>query len=188
MQLDPLDFSQPSCLMIRLSLAKYLVRPKESELLNIVGEVEGTGLYYLQARYYDPSIGRFLNEDTYEGQIDNPLSQNLYTYVSNNPLIYSDPTGHYTQVGTGGVGGSTPKTSWYKALNNSTNSAANKVDGAVNDFCTWFGCADIAQGLSMMGPEFTWLAPAEDAILLSEGAAIRTESKFLTSPAKKMGY
>lgn len=34
-----------------------------------------TGLYYLRARYYDPSMGRFLNEDTYEGQIDNPLSQ-----------------------------------------------------------------------------------------------------------------
>ncbi|KWX77768.1 hypothetical protein AML91_07025 [Paenibacillus jilunlii] len=53
-----------------------------------------TGLYYLRARYYDPSMGRFLNEDTYEGQIDNPLSLNLYTYVSNNPLIYNDPTGH----------------------------------------------------------------------------------------------
>ncbi|OMD34714.1 hypothetical protein BSK56_33475, partial [Paenibacillus borealis] len=53
-----------------------------------------TGLYYLRARYYDPSIGRFLNEDTVEGQIDNPLSQNLYTYVSNNPLRYIDPSGH----------------------------------------------------------------------------------------------
>ncbi|WP_342481452.1 RHS repeat-associated core domain-containing protein [Paenibacillus sp. FSL L8-0340] len=60
------------------------------------GEIydEETGLYYLRARYYDPSIGRFLNEDTVEGQIDNPLSQNLYTYVHNNPLINSDPTGH----------------------------------------------------------------------------------------------
>jgi RHS repeat-associated protein len=60
------------------------------------GEVydEETGLYYLRARYYDPSIGRFLNEDTYEGQIDNPLSLNLYTYVVNNPLIYSDPSGN----------------------------------------------------------------------------------------------
>ncbi|MNB99464.1 tRNA(Glu)-specific nuclease WapA precursor [compost metagenome] len=53
-----------------------------------------TGLYYLRARYYDPSIGRFINEDTYEGQVNNPLSLNLYTYVYNNPLIYNDPTGH----------------------------------------------------------------------------------------------
>ncbi|MEK4186739.1 RHS repeat-associated core domain-containing protein [Paenibacillus sp. FSL L8-0494] len=68
------------------------------------GEVydEETGLYYLRARYYDPSMGRFLNEDTYEGQIDNPLSQNLYTYVENNPLIYSDPSGHQLlPTGTG---------------------------------------------------------------------------------------
>jgi len=53
-----------------------------------------TSLQYLRARWYDPSDGRFINEDTYEGQIDNPLSQNLYTYVNNNPLIYRDPTGH----------------------------------------------------------------------------------------------
>ncbi len=67
-----------------------------SNSFKYAGEIydEETGLYYLRARYYDPSLGRFLNEDTYEGQIDNPLSQNLYTYVGNNPLIYSDPTGH----------------------------------------------------------------------------------------------
>lgn len=53
-----------------------------------------TGLYYLKARYYDPKIGRFLNEDSYEGQIDNPLSMNVYTYVHNNPLVYTDPSGH----------------------------------------------------------------------------------------------
>ncbi|OMD59080.1 hypothetical protein BSK48_30320 [Paenibacillus odorifer] len=65
------------------------------------GEVydEETGLYYLRARYYDPSMGRFLNEDTYEGQIDNPLSLNLYTYVENNPLMYTDPSGHAPIVG-----------------------------------------------------------------------------------------
>ncbi|OBZ18256.1 hypothetical protein A8L34_01320 [Bacillus sp. FJAT-27264] len=49
----------------------------------------------------DPSIGRFLNEDTYEGQIDNPLSLNLYTYVENNPLRYIDPSGHMTDDNAG---------------------------------------------------------------------------------------
>ncbi len=39
-------------------------------------------------------MGRFINEDTYEGQIDNPLSLNLYTYVHNNPLKYVDPSGN----------------------------------------------------------------------------------------------
>ncbi|WP_254659952.1 polymorphic toxin-type HINT domain-containing protein, partial [Paenibacillus sp. KS1] len=36
----------------------------------------------------------FINEDTYEGDINDPLSLNLYTYVSNNPLKYVDPSGH----------------------------------------------------------------------------------------------
>ncbi|EPY14883.1 Rhs family protein [Paenibacillus alvei A6-6i-x] len=53
-----------------------------------------TNLQYLRARWYDPSIGRFVNEDTYEGEIKNPLSLNLYTYVHNNPLSNVDPTGH----------------------------------------------------------------------------------------------
>ncbi|UHA73729.1 polymorphic toxin-type HINT domain-containing protein [Paenibacillus sp. 481] len=56
-----------------------------------------TGLQYLRERWYDPSIGRFINEDTYEGEIDSPLSLNLYTYVLNNPLIFVDPTGNVAQ-------------------------------------------------------------------------------------------
>ncbi|NEW04693.1 RHS repeat-associated core domain-containing protein [Paenibacillus sp. SYP-B3998] len=52
------------------------------------------GLQYLRARWYDPSMGRFIQEDSYMGQIDNPLSLNLYTYVGNNPLTRIDPTGH----------------------------------------------------------------------------------------------
>jgi len=61
------------------------------------GEIydDETGLYYLRARYYDPSMGRFINKDTYEGDISNPLTLNLYAYVHNNPLIYVDPTGHW---------------------------------------------------------------------------------------------
>ncbi|WP_254457222.1 RHS repeat-associated core domain-containing protein, partial [Brevibacillus sp. HB2.2] len=53
-----------------------------------------SGFYYLRARYYDPKIGRFISEDTYKGQVDNPLTLNRYTYVSNNPLKYIDPSGH----------------------------------------------------------------------------------------------
>lgn len=53
-----------------------------------------TGLQYLRARWYDPSIGRFITQDTYEGDITNPLSLNLYAYVDNNPLTRWDPSGH----------------------------------------------------------------------------------------------
>ncbi|WP_338058871.1 RHS repeat-associated core domain-containing protein [Acetivibrio clariflavus] len=53
-----------------------------------------TGLYYLNARMYDPKIARFLQEDTYRGDINDPLSLNLYTYCANNPIIYWDYSGH----------------------------------------------------------------------------------------------
>ncbi|WP_339274060.1 RHS repeat-associated core domain-containing protein [Paenibacillus sp. FSL W8-0426] len=54
---------------------------------------ETTGLQYLRARWYDPSVGRFITEDTFEGEATNPLSLHLYTYVENNPLQYVDPSG-----------------------------------------------------------------------------------------------
>jgi RHS repeat-associated protein len=53
-----------------------------------------TMLYNLQARFYKAGIARFLQEDTYYGNWKDPLSLNLYTYCSNSPLKYWDPTGH----------------------------------------------------------------------------------------------
>ena len=53
--------------------------------------------YYLNARYYDARIARFISEDTYRGEPDDPLSLNLYAYCSNNPIIYTDPTGHFKE-------------------------------------------------------------------------------------------
>ena len=51
-----------------------------------------TQQYYLRARYYNPVIGRFIQEDTYYGD-----GLNLYTYCQNNPVLYHDPTGHGTK-------------------------------------------------------------------------------------------
>ena len=62
-----------------------------------------SGLYYLNARYYDSKIARFLSEDTYRGRANDPLSLNLYTYGQNNPIQYYDPTGHMVlKVGSKG--------------------------------------------------------------------------------------
>ncbi|NCC88540.1 MAG: hypothetical protein EOM05_11895, partial [Clostridia bacterium] len=58
---------------------------------------EETGLYYLNARMYDSVTARFVQEDTYRGNPNDPLSLNLYTYCANNPLVYHDPTGHFLE-------------------------------------------------------------------------------------------
>jgi RHS repeat-associated protein len=55
---------------------------------------EETELYYLNARMYDPNIARFLQEDTYRGDLRDPLSLNLYTYCHNEPIMYFDPSGN----------------------------------------------------------------------------------------------
>jgi RHS repeat-associated protein len=52
---------------------------------------EETRLYYLTSRYYDPRLARFISEDSYRGNISDPLSLNLYVYCDNNPLIYLEP-------------------------------------------------------------------------------------------------
>jgi RHS repeat-associated protein len=53
-----------------------------------------TGLYYYNARYYDPELGRFIQPDSVVPYPDNPQTLNRYTYVNNNPLKYTDPSGH----------------------------------------------------------------------------------------------
>lgn len=50
---------------------------------------------YLRARYYEPSVGRFITRDTYTGESDEPLSLHLYTYCENDGVNMVDPSGHW---------------------------------------------------------------------------------------------
>lgn len=54
-------------------------------------------LYYLRARYYDPSVGRFVSRDPIQGNVRSPQSLNRYEYVLSNPLRFIDPSGLTTQ-------------------------------------------------------------------------------------------
>ncbi len=49
---------------------------------------------YYGARYYDPAIGRFAQPDSLIADLYNPQSLNRYSYALNNPVRYTDPTGH----------------------------------------------------------------------------------------------
>ena len=52
-----------------------------------------TGFYYLQSRYYDPEVGRFINADGLVSTGQGVLGFNMYAYCGNNPVNRADPTG-----------------------------------------------------------------------------------------------
>ncbi len=88
-----------------------------------------TGQYYLRARYYNPVVGRFLQEDTYRGD-----GLNLYAYCANNPVVYYDPSGYATGkqplCGNGEVQGS-GNTPAGEAVNKG--GSGSNIDGAISN-------------------------------------------------------
>ncbi len=62
-------------------------------------EDDEVGLYNYKARLYDPVLGRFLSADSVIPNPGDLQSYNRYSYCNNNPLIYTDPSGHFSLGG-----------------------------------------------------------------------------------------
>ena len=54
-----------------------------------------TGFYYLNSRYYDPYMMRFINADGYISTGQGLNGNNMYLYCNNNPVMYVDPNGEF---------------------------------------------------------------------------------------------
>ncbi len=52
-----------------------------------------TGFYYLQSRYYDPVVSRFINADSYASTGQGFLGYNMFAYCGNDPVSRSDVSG-----------------------------------------------------------------------------------------------
>lgn len=74
------------------------------EATNTIESVDYTGHYrdeggliYMGARYYDPSLFRFISVDPVGVQAEAPASFNRYAYANNNPISYHDPDGRWAE-------------------------------------------------------------------------------------------
>ena len=62
-------------------------------------KLDGSGLMYYNARYYDPDLGQFISPDPLVPDPTNLFAYNRYMYVARNPMKYADPTGHWLESG-----------------------------------------------------------------------------------------
>jgi len=103
-------------------------------------DIEGR-LLYLRARYYSPEMMRFIQQDTVFGEIENPLSLNLYIYCYDNPIKFTDPTGH------------------------KAGDRFRSLDGAAIDFGLYYNGESISKGKEMISFIFIYV---EDGIAYYE--------------------
>ena len=165
-----LSVSQATALPSQLFDYSPFVQPLSSNgtiILNTKGYINErfdaeTGLQYLNARFYDPNLGRFFTPDTWDPTIPG-VDINRYAYALNDPVNGMDPGGHVSKddasfgedgadrgpaannsntVSNGSVGsGTDSKGNLTLTVTNCTNCYANKVD-LVSDGYSGFKVAD----------------------------------------------
>ena len=114
-----------------------------------------TGFYYLQSRYYDPAIGRFINADKPE-LVDFNFSKNLFVYSGNNPTTLKDDEGEFAISAVVGVallcgllGGVISAGTTHATGGDKTNVAFSFFGGfAAGFFAPIEGCALIGAGIA----------------------------------------
>ncbi|MCZ8518602.1 MULTISPECIES: S8 family serine peptidase [Paenibacillus] len=152
-----------------------------------------TGLYYLNARYYDSKIARFITEDSYTGRVDDPLSLNLYTYVENSPLRYKDPTGHMKDsfgaalpMPTGDQNPAsfiqTAQTNWWTAQEHINNIKAGNSTGL-----TCSGCDDVSTWEKYQESMHDWAEKIRSGSKVADSLSVKLEGSASMFVGGKLG-
>ncbi|MGI0080109.1 MAG: RHS repeat-associated core domain-containing protein [Nitrososphaerales archaeon] len=132
-------------------------------------DYNSTGLYYFGARFYDPSINRFITEDSTKGSLEDPLSLNRYIYARDNPEAIVDPTGH----------------DWWSSLTSAVSNVASDVSsdltGAATDVSNaWNGLSPTDQALVVA---VVVTAVVVTATVLTAGAAAPVAADAIATEA-----
>jgi RHS repeat-associated protein len=115
-----------------------------------------SGLVYMNARYYDPKLARFLSADSVVPSASNPQALNRYSFVYNNPISNTDPSGHvpvaaawigiaiaydagFTTMAVIGIAGALATTAGYITHNDSLMLVGEMLTAAFNGPVATFG-------------------------------------------------
>ena len=165
-----------------------------------------TGFYYLNARYYDPALGRFISPDTTDVLTVASMEltdKNLYAYCDNNPVMREDKGGQFWNIIVGAViggglelagqllsGKSLSEVNWAKvgvsAVSGGLTAAVGPVAG-----CIVSGATDVAMdaldgnihSVADAAESFVW-GTAKAAVSYGVGTAVGKATKSLTSVEK----
>ena len=112
-----------------------------------------TGLYYLQSRYYDPEMGRFINADNYPTTGQGFTGNNMFAYCGNNPVSREDDGGTW----------------WNNAIGAVVGGIVSGITTAINGGSGWeilvsAGCGAVSGALSATGCGGVWGQAAIGAV------------------------
>ena len=154
------------------------------------------GLYYEGARYYDPTIGRFITQDSSPGGSLDPQSFNRYAYARDNPLKIIDPNGQDWNI-FGAI------TSTFSAVSSAVSTAAGVVSSTMSGWAsaatnTWTAMpasqrqAIITTALIVAAAAFTVVTAGAGAptlaLAISTGAASTAGSMAIGAAASAITY
>ena len=154
-----------------------------------------TGLSYLNARFYNPAIGRFYSVDPQGIDPHSPKSTNRYEYANNNPYTYIDPTGFSADMGSSGdnIGGLAGNANDYDdSISKATAQAASQIVHEVEDkFHKGFvhalkTAALVGLSITPIGEEAIASRVAEEGVTLA-GNVAKTISRLSTKDSKPGG-
>jgi RHS repeat-associated protein len=143
-----------------------------------------TGLEYLNARYYDSTLGRFLNPDTFDPTVPG-VGTNRYAYSGNDPINASDPGGHQSETANypTGLGGGGYSTNFNSGPGSNSTSGSNGLGGSSLYSYSWanaFGTYTITKDPITGRPvEVTQRSPAGTPVSASGIAAANAIASFL---------
>ena len=134
-----------------------------------------SGFYYLQSRYYDPQIGRFINADdtAYLGADGTPLGYNLFAYCKNKPVMGYDPSGAFDwgSLAQGGGWLATGVAALVVGVSVLTCGVAAPAMMAVAAITVAAGAATAVNGVSEIGEAFTGYNAVRDGVFQGNSTA-----------------